>query len=237
MLLKANLHMHTSEDPEDSHLSYSVYGAVDFAKKCNFDVLALTCHQKFVYKKEHGEYASQKGILLIPGIEIAIKGKRLHFFKKHTVVLNCDEGAENIDTFQKLADYKKSHPQSFIIAAHPFFWPKSFSEKELRSNINLFDAIEFCWYYAREINFNKKAEKMAEEYKKPFIATSDTHFLQYLEKNYALIEAEKKDIASVLSAIKQGKFQNKSSPLKITKLISYQFMAIAKIFWNRLISI
>ena len=69
--------MHTKDDPKD-HLENSTYNIVDHAYELGFNVLSLTCHQTFVYKKEYTEYAKRKGILLIPGIELLVE-------KKHNV--------------------------------------------------------------------------------------------------------------------------------------------------------
>lgn len=200
MFLKTNLHFHTSFDEKITN--YSIYEGIDYAKEQNFGVLAYTPHRKFIFKQEFSQYAESKGILLIPGIEIQIG-------KKHIVILNCGKEAENIKSFEDVANYKKRNQNILILAPHPFV----FSPKSLRSafleNIGLFDAVEMTVFSNAIFNFNKHAEITAKKYGKPFIATSDTHFLKDINRGYALVNVGEKTIEAVLDAIKKGDFQNK----------------------------
>jgi predicted metal-dependent phosphoesterase TrpH len=214
MILKTNLHLHTKED-ENNIISYDVYQYIDRAKDAGFDVLAYTPHRKFLFKKEYAEYAESKRILLIPGMELSIR-------KKHVVVLNCSPEAENIKNFQDLANYKDKHPESLILAPHPFvFNPKSLNSK-LLENIGLFDAVEMTLFSNKLFNFNKKAEKTTKKYGLPFIATSDTHFINDLERGYSLVEAEEKTIEAVFSAIKNKKFQNESRSFSTWDMVKHE---------------
>ncbi len=204
MFLKANLHFHAAEDEKIS--SYNIYQGIDYAKEQNFGVLAYTPHRKFCFEQEFSQYAESKDILLIPGIEVEIG-------KKHIVILNCDKEAENIKSFEDVANYKKRSPNILILAPHPFV----FSSKSLKSsfleNISLFDAVEMTVFSNSVFNFNKLAEEMAKKYGKPFIATSDTHFLKDINRGYALINVKEKNIEEVFSAIKSGDFQNKMNSM------------------------
>ena len=225
MKLKTNLHLHTKEDPLDGEdwkkiVTYSIYELIDYAHKLDFKVLAFTSHLKFVYKKEYGEYAKSKGLLLIPGIEIELKEI---FFEKHVLVLNCDKSVEKIKTFKELVEYKKNHPEIFIIAPHPDFgFIYSIGLKNLRKYIDLFDAIEYSWFYSKIFNLNKGGESVAREFKKPFIATSDTHVLGNLKYDYAVIEADDLSIQSVFKAIRESRFTNVTEEKDTIDLIKYQ---------------
>ncbi len=217
MFLKANLHFHTALD--EKHISHNVYQGIDYAKEQNFGVLAYTPHRKFLFEQEFSKYAESKGILLIPGIEIEIG-------KKHIVILNCDNEAENIKTFEDVANYKKKKPDILILAPHPFV----FSPKSLRSdfiqNIVLFDAVEMTVFSNFIFNFNKPAEIAAKKYGKPFIATSDTHFLKDINRGYALINVGEKNIGEVFNAIKKGDFQNKMNSMNILTMAKYTIKGI-----------
>jgi len=206
MTLKANLHLHTKDDPLED-IDYTFFEAVEEAKRLDFDILALTCHQKFINKPVYHAYAAKRDILFMPGLERNIE-------TKHVLILNPDHDVEKVNTFKELEEYKKNHPDILIIAPHPYF-PRTYCLKEkLETNIHLFDAIEHSWFFTKKINFNKKAELTAKKYRLPFIATSDTHCLEFLNTSYALIDAEAKTVPAVLQAIKNNRFRNITPPLK-----------------------
>ena len=205
MQLKTNLHLHTKEDPEDE-INYTAQEAIDEASRLGFEALALTLHNKFGYTKELSNYASAKNILLISGIEKTIEGR-------HVLILNCDASIEKVFTFEDLFEYKKSHYGIFIIAPHPYYVWYSLGAKfdEYRE---LFDAIEQSWFYTNFFNLNVFAKQAAEYFNFPLIATSDTHFIQYLDNSYALIEAEEKSAHGIFKAIRNKNFQNISKPAR-----------------------
>jgi len=208
MILKANLHLHTADGKKErrEHIRYNIYEAIDCAQELGFKVLAITCHQKAAFKKEMDLYAQKQGILLIPGIEAKIE-------RRHTVILNCLEDVEKIKTFNELRYYKKEHPEIFILAPHPFFPLGHSLKNKLEKNIDIFDAIEHSWYWAKKINYNKRAKEIAQKYNKPYMGTSDTHFLNYLNTTFCLIESEDITIENILKSLKNKNFENKSLPL------------------------
>jgi len=211
MLLKANLHFHTKDDPQDK-IEYSFYEAIDLAAKYNYKVIALTLHKKFGYTDEYSQYAHKKGILLIPGIELTI-------MKKHVLVLNCKKDIESVITFESLAAYKERHPDIFIIAPHPYHLQSFCLGKRLLQHIDLFDAIEHSWFFSDYFNPNLKAGSVAKTNGLPFIATSDTHFLEYADAGYCKIECQESSISSILESLRVGKFQNYINPRKTPDLI------------------
>ena len=213
MILKTNLHFHTANDEKIA--CYDIYQGIDYAQKQGFDVLAYTSHRKFKFKQDYADYAAEKGILLIPGIEMEIKNK-------HIVVLNCNKEIESIKSFLELVDYKRKNPQIFVLAAHPFVWsPKSLRSK-LLTNINLFDAIELTVFSNKIFNFNKKSQEVAEKYQKPLIATSDTHFLKDLKRGYSLIDSEEKTAESIFTGIRKGDFQNRLNSMDLFAMAEFQ---------------
>lgn len=216
MRLKTNLHFHTGEDPCD-FISYNFYEGIDEAARLGFEVLALTCHEKFVYSPKLGDYARAKNILLIPGIEINVE-------KKHVLVLNCDRDAEKIKNFQELAEYKKTRPEIFILAPHPYFYGRKPLKNRLEKHIELFDAIELSWFYSKLFNRNRKGEMIAGKYGKPFIATSDTHFFDFMDENYALVEVGQKTIAAVFQAVRNKNFENITSPRRLFKEMLWKYI-------------
>lgn len=229
--LKACLHLHTKGDKKDP-ISYSPEEAIKKAKKLGFNVVSITCHDTVLFTEELKEFASNRGILLIPGIEKTIEGK-------HVLIINADLSAEKIETFSALADYKKAHPETLIIAPHPFHphplipHPLSLGRK-LIENIDLFDAIEHNSYTLSHINMNKKAEEIAHKHGKSLIATSDVHNLKYLDKAYMMVESEK-ETSKFIEAIKQGKTRIISTPLTYFELLDITFNTVIRLTLKNLL--
>ncbi len=225
MKLKASLHIHTSEDKSEGYfINYDVYELIDRAAELKFDVLGLTCHKKFIYHEKFEDHAKNKGILLIFGVELSIGLNALSRFDM--IVLNIEpneaENIEKINSLSGLDNYKKLHPDIFILVPHPFHYRlDSIGEKKMLKNIDLFDAIEHHWFYHKLINPNKKAFKIAERFKKPFIATADLHNFDYFSTDYVIVEAEKLDCQSFFSAIKSSRYANISRVKTLMELFSY----------------
>ncbi len=202
-------------------IKYNIYQLIDWAEQLNFKVLGLTCHKKFVYQEDYVQYAAKKGILLLLGVELQMKKK---VKRNDLIILNIDpkEAAEveKINSFEKLADYKKKHQEIFILAPHPLATRLiSMGKKKLVKHIELFDGVEHCWCYSRHLlNSNKKTKKIIEKFNKPFLATSDAHVLKYFNTDYILIESDRLDPGSIFSAIKRGDFTNVTKPKKLYQL-------------------
>lgn len=222
MLIKTNFHFHMGDDPKDS-IGYTAYKAIDRAHALGFEAMAFTCHTKHTHIQEYENYAQEKNILLLSGIEAAIESK-------HVIILNCDKNSENIKTFGELESYRAKNPQIFVIAPHPFipYIPSVSLMEKLEKNIGLFDAIEQTFFSNKIFNFNKKAEVTAKKYGKPFIATSDTHELKYLNESYAIIKAEAKTPEAIFAAIKHRAFENKTNPMGALTMPFYLASAIIR---------
>ncbi|MDO8571157.1 MAG: PHP-associated domain-containing protein [bacterium] len=227
MNLKTNLHFHCKEDPSD-HIDYTFEEGMDRAAELGFEVMALTLHNAFGYTASRAQYAASKNILLIPGIEKTIEGK-------HVVILNCDKDSEMVNTFAELRTYREKHPDVFILAPHPYY-PLFSLQEELEKNIDLFDAIEQSWYYSKSIDGNKKAQDSARKHRLPFIATSDTHTLKFMNRSYAIIDAGEKTVSESLTAIKKNMFKNSSKPSSFIRdmLITQLFLSGRDEYYRRL---
>ncbi|MEE9525466.1 MAG: PHP domain-containing protein [Candidatus Woesearchaeota archaeon] len=227
-MLKADFHIHTSEDAKDSFIKYSAKDIIRKASKLKFDVIAITNHKKVTYDKKLVDYAKKKGILLIPGIESTIEGN-------HVLILNATKDAEKVNTFSKLEVYKKNNKDALVIAPHPFYPYKSCLHNDFLKHIDLFDGTEFCHYYTEYFNpYNKKAIKEAKKFNKPLIGTSDVHRLYQFNKTYSLIDADK-NTNSVLDALRKNKIKIKTKPLSsincsrvILSMIMYKLLRILK---------
>ncbi|MFZ2655472.1 MAG: PHP-associated domain-containing protein [Victivallales bacterium] len=228
-MLKADLHTHTNEDNRDL-ITYCAKELIDAASDKKFDVLAITNHDIFTYTPELIEYAAARGILLVPGIESTIEGK-------HVIILNPRQDVESVKTFEALKEYRRKHPDIFVIAPHPYYpHLRKYSLKEkLLNNIDLFDGIEYCHYYTSLFDrFNSMARKVAVKYGKPIVGTSDSHHLFQLDKTYSVVDAEK-NIDSIISALKNNRIKIVSMPLPLSIYSKTLVFIFFKFFIKRII--
>lgn len=213
-MLKVELHCHTNDDPEDYFISYTSKQLIDHYAKLRFDVVAITLHNKRLHTKELVNYAKKKGILLISGIEKTIEGR-------HVLLYNISEKElRSITTLDDVRAAKKRNPTILAIAPHPFHPLVHSLGSKLKKNIDIFDAVEWSWYYHRWCNPNKKSKKIAEKHHKPMVGTGDVHFLKYVGKTYSLINSEK-DVTSVIEAVKKGKVHVVTHSLSFGEFVSY----------------
>lgn len=213
MTINALLHLHAGDDPKD-YVSYSFERALQEAQKHGINAVALTCHDMFTKKETYQSLAEKYGILFISGIEKIIE-------RRDVVILNCDESVEKIHTFEALQTYKRTHPNCFIIAPHPYF-PGGYSlQKKLEQYKDCFDAIELSWFHSKHFNYNKKAQLFAEQHSLPYIATPDAHRIKFLCSGYISVDAFEFSEAALFDAIKKQKYKNIYKPTPLLKLIAY----------------
>ncbi|MFC1728357.1 PHP-associated domain-containing protein [Nanoarchaeota archaeon] len=208
-MLKADFHIHTKEDPEEN-IAYSAKELIDEASKLGFDVLSITNHCDVYFNESLKRYAKKKRILLIPGVEEKIEGQDV-------LILNPPKKYN----LKKFEDLKKLGKTSLVIAPHPFYLFSSVG-KNLIKHKDVFDAVEYCHYYLRFFNLNKKAERIAKKLKLPMVGTSDAHRLWQFNSTFSYIDA-KKNISSIFEAIRKNKVKIKTKPLKLRKFLEVLF--------------
>jgi len=204
VLLKADFHIHTREDPHD-FIRYTAVELLEEAARQGFEVLALTCHNKRIHTEELRRRADDLGILLIPGVEAAIEGK-------HTLLLDMPYARLKVRTFEHVRALKGDG--GLVIAPHPFFPAPKCLNGKLRENLDLFDAIEHSHFYTRTFNFNLKAIEYAERMGIPLVGTSDCHRIWQLGTTYTLLDAEEKTVPGVFAAIRAGRVRVVTAPLE-----------------------
>ncbi len=223
MKLKVDLHLHTAND-----LVEIVAGRkklippkelIDMAAEQNFDAIAITHHGVQFSDAELSEYAWQKGLLLINGVETYIQ-------RKHVLLINFST-KKHILTYQDLASYKNE--DVLVIAPHPFYLVSECVGNDLIQNRNCFDAVEYCHYYYKLFNPNRKAIRTAQKLNLPVIGNSDTHRHFQFGKTYSYIDAEEKTIPAIIRAIKQGKVEYVSHPLSFREFVKETFWIFEKL--------
>lgn len=206
--LKVDFHTHTAQDPYD-YIFYSAHELVDRAVDLGFDALAITNHNTVLEDPSLAAYAEQKGILLLPGMEVTLADR-------HVLVIN-PVWTKNTSG-RPLEDLSRmTNQNSLIIAPHPFFPRFKSLHEELHTILDHVDAIELSSCYNRFINYNRKAIRVAEKSSKPMVGASDCHLLWQLGTTYSWVEAEK-DLLSIIQAVKKGKVEVATRPLPSWKI-------------------
>ena len=199
--LKADLHLHTAEDPLD-RVRYTAKELISKAADQGFDVISITNHHRMTFNQDLLSYARERGILLIPGIEMTIQ-------RRHVLVLNPPQHKMCSDFFSLS---KLRRPETLIVAPHPYF-PGTYSlNGYLLKHLNLFDALEYCHFYSPMINFNQRAVEVSQFFGFPLVGNSDAHFLSQLGTTYSLIYAEK-NLESIFTAIREYRVEVVTRPL------------------------
>jgi len=181
---------------------------IDEAARLGYEILAITCHNTDIWTESLSTYARNRGITLIPGMEVNAEGKR------HVLVYNFRLPAEHLDTLKKIRD--RSRSDTLVIAPHPFFPGYVCLRGLLEKNPDVFDAIEYSGFYLKGLNFNRKGQKAAKKTGKPVVACGDVHYLWQLGRTFTWIYAEP-GVASVLRAIKEGSVRIQTAPLSLVE--------------------
>jgi predicted metal-dependent phosphoesterase TrpH len=233
--LKADLHLHSNEDPIDADMiEYSAKELIDYCSRKGLDIIAITLHEEMVAEEEMKKlqaFAKKRGMLLIPGVEKSIE-------KAHILIYGATkEDLGNIHTFTDLRELKENKGEHILIgASHPFFPTTMCIGEKYYEYEDCFDFLEWNSFYTSAINYNKKT--MMEE--KRVIGNSDAHELERIGKTYTNIHTEhyksheefKKHVTEsneqsynnmVLDVIKMLKSKHTITELK-TKPLPYSFI-------------
>ncbi len=203
--LKVDFHTHTADDPQD-YISFSSTELIDRTSRLGFDALAITNHDIVTISPELKRHADERGILLLPGVELTLS-------HKHVVLINPEP--ENVPKMKELEDLAEiRNDRNLIIAPHPFYPGFKCLWSKLEDYISLFDAVEFSFFYSRLINRNKRAVDVARKHHKPLVGCSDCHNIWQVGFTYTLVEAEK-NIPSIIAAVKEGQAEVVTAPLSL----------------------
>ncbi len=194
-MLKVDLHLHTSEDPADV-IAHDAYQLVDRAAELGFDALAITLHDRVLADARLVEYARDKGILLIPGVERTIEGR-------HVLLINFPTGTDHVRTFSDLAALR-ARSNGLVIAPHPFFPNGNALRSRVVEHADLFDAVEWSYFWTRGLNFNTKAALWARQHGKPLVASSDLHDIRQLGRTFSFVFADP-DVDDICAALREGR--------------------------------
>jgi predicted metal-dependent phosphoesterase TrpH len=202
--LKVDLHTHTADDPEET-IQHTSCELIDRAYRLGFDAISITNHNAISYTKYMQDYARERNIVLIPGAELKICGK-------HVLVVNAHEDILKARTFDDLRRLRT--PDNMIVAPHPYFPDLSSLLWEVGRNIDVFDALEFSWFFHSRINFNMFALRTAARHGIPLVSTSDCHNLRRFGVTYSLVDSEK-NAGAIVEAMKAGRIEIAANSLNL----------------------
>ena len=111
-MLKVELHTHTADDPVD-RIPHTSLELIDRAAALGYGAIAITLHDRQLDVRELLPYAAERGVVLIPGVERTIQGR-------HVLLLNFNEDAEQVSTFDDLARLKNGSAASSSRPIHFF---------------------------------------------------------------------------------------------------------------------
>src|SRR5947209_764775 len=179
--IKLDLHIHTLDDPKDV-IDYSAHQLLKRAKELGFGVLAITLHDAVFDRAEVFADAAAMGILLIPAAEVRLQGSDI-------ILLNVS--AEEVAALKTFEDVRKLRVRRgssiFTFAPHPFYVLGGSIGERLLEEMDCFDAIEVCHFHKGLFDLNRRAVKVATQFGKPLIATSDAHQLHAFGRHYTSI--------------------------------------------------
>ncbi len=218
VLVRADFHVHTRGDPQGVQRS-SAEDYVLRAEELGLSVMAITNKGVLTYSEELAAFGREHNVLVVPGVEALVSGKEV-------LILNLDASRGGVPrTFEELADLRQNDPDVLTIAPHPYFVLGKCLKDEVYRRAELFDAIEYSYFYLRGFNPNRKAEEAAVSLGKPLVASSDAHQLDQLGRAFTWLEvprtpAEGLTLDEVVAAVRQGHARPESSPLSLGRFLS-----------------
>ena len=213
--IKLDLHIHTHDDPMDV-LDYSAHQLLERAKALGFAALAITLHDAVFDRADVFAHAAEMGILLIPAAERRIQGSDV-------ILLNVNaEEAAGVHNFDDLRQLRARRGDSmFTIVPHPFYVLGGSIGERIVREMDCFDAIEICHFHKGIFNPNRRAERVAAQFGKPLIATSDAHRLSAFGSHYTGIpRPQELTVDAIFAALRSGPLRLTSPPASIAELVS-----------------
>ena len=202
-MVKVELHAHTSDDPAE-RVPHTTFALIDLAVELGYHALAITLHDKQLDLGPFVSYATGRGLVLIPGVERAVR-------QKHVLLINFPPQAERVESFEEIAQLK-ARSRGLVIAPHPFYPTPASLYGLIDCHAGLFDAVELNALYTRQLNFNSAAVRWAERHGRPLVGNCDVHRLMQLGTTFSLIDSEA-DADSICDAIRAGRVEVKTEPL------------------------
>jgi predicted metal-dependent phosphoesterase TrpH len=217
-VLKIDLHLHTSEDPIDV-IRHDAHALIERAAALEYGALAITLHDYQLSDPRIADHARDCGITLVPGVERTVEGR-------HVLLLNFPHAAtESVATFADLTALKKMRPNGLVMAPHPFFPDSTCLRSLLERHADLFDAVEWSYFWTTGLNFNAPAAEWAARHGRALVGNSDLHDLRQLGRTYSVVPTEP-DPDAICDAIRECRVSLRTSPapkLELAQVVGGMF--------------
>jgi hypothetical protein len=117
-----------------------------------------------------------------------------------------------------------------IFAPHPLYiLGGSIGNRRLIEHIDLFDAVELSHFHTRGLDPNQGALRIARRFKKPLLATSDAHRLDFFGVHYTLVKTPHDSTAEqIFDAIRAQSIQTVSPPWPFPQFLRYLWWIFAE---------
>jgi predicted metal-dependent phosphoesterase TrpH len=198
-MIKTELHAHTDGDLAD-RIGHSAETLIDRAAALGYGALAITLHDRWTDAAEFRDYASERGLVTLSGIERSIE-------RKHVLIINGPQDAQRLRTFADLRAYRAANPSALVVAPHAFYPIPSALGSVLDREPDLFDALEVNAMRVKGVDFNRKAMAWAAAHGKPLVGNSDLHILSQLGTTYSMVDAPEPTADAICDAIKRGRVE------------------------------
>jgi predicted metal-dependent phosphoesterase TrpH len=214
-VIRAELHTHTSDDPED-RIPHSTEQLIAAAAALGYGALAITLHDAALDPGPHQAFARERGVRLLPGIERTIEGA-------HVLLINFPAAATAaVRRLTDIAALKAAHPRGLVVAPHPFYPIKSALGRRLDLHADLWDAVEVNALHARAVDWNRAAIAWAAAHRRPLVGNGDVHRLTQLGRTWSEIDVDVPASASdadaadaICEAIRAGRVRVAGAPLPL----------------------
>jgi predicted metal-dependent phosphoesterase TrpH len=205
-MIKVELHAHTSDDPAD-RVPHSTRELIDHAIRLGYGALAITLHDRQLDLAPHADYARERGLTLLRGVERTIG--RVH-------VLLIEFAADEALAVRSFEDVRRLRARrgGLVVTPHPFYPISSAIGARLDAHADWVDAVEINAMHTRWVDFNRRAQEWAARWGKPLVGNSDLHRLAQMGTTWSEVDAPPDaDAAAICDAIRHGRVTVRSTPL------------------------
>jgi len=207
--MKADLHIHTNYSFDGLSSPLEV---VEAAIEKGLDCICITDHNEVEGAFKARDYAKDKNILVIPGIEV---------LSKSGDILGIDvekKIPDNLSAEETIREISKAG--GLAVIPHPFDWPvENFVGGEKRILDSKVEVIEAFNSSVVSRAANKKALKFVKDNNFLFTAGSDAHRAEYIGRGYLQTFEDFNSASELIEKIREKRVEIKGRPLSFFEVL------------------